>query len=361
MSELQRTPLFQSHVSSGARMVPFAGWEMPVQYTGIIPEVNAVRSGVGIFDISHMGQLMLTGSGSRRTLDSLCTNDVSRLEDGQGQYTLLLNETGGVIDDLIVYRCTADRWFLVVNASRIDEDFAWIQKHLSSDAALSNLSADTAGLAVQGPEAAQLFSNLTGLTLPERFCLAEHELSGGSVTICRTGYTGEDGFELFCSASQAADWWQQLTGAGAVPCGLGARDLLRLEMCYPLNGSDLLRDRTPLEAGLGWACALDRESEFIGKSVLTQQKAEGVSHRLVALRMTEKSPPPRHGYPVLADDTEVGIVTSGGHSPTVDCGIALAYVRAPHAARGTTLQIQIRNRSFACEVVKKPFLSKSSA
>ncbi|MCP4786615.1 MAG: glycine cleavage system aminomethyltransferase GcvT [Fuerstiella sp.] len=361
MDDLRRSPLHDTHVRLGARMVPFAGWEMPVQYEGIIPENKAVREKLGVFDISHMGQVFVsseTVGAAAGWLDSILTNNVARLDVGQGQYTLLLNETGGVIDDLIVYRQTDIDYFLVVNASMVDEDVEWMQAKLpESGVTLVNRSADFAGLAVQGPAAATAFQTMFGESarLPERFSMATITTPDGDVIICRTGYTGEDGFELFCDAASGPNWWQHCTTAGATPVGLGARDSLRLEKCYPLNGNDLSPDRTPLEAGLAFAVDLHKP-EFVGRESLIRQKTKGLHRRLVAIKQIGKSPPPRPGYLVLSGDEEVGTLSSGGVSPNLGCGISMAYITSGHNKPGTPLDIEIRGKRFPAEVVKKPFI-----
>lgn len=354
---LKSSPLEAVHTSLGARLVPFAGWNMPVQYSSIIQEHNAVRGHAGIFDISHMGQFIVEGPGACAWLDRMLTNHAARLAPGEGQYTLLLNENGGVIDDLILYRTGETSFFLVVNASKIEEDFAWLTAHAAADAELRDESAAWAGLAVQGPEAAGIFATACpGDTLPPRNGLAT-TVAGGIV--CRTGYTGEDGFEFFCPVVEAAAWWEKLTTAGATPCGLGARDTLRLEMGYPLNGNDLSPDRTPVEAGLGFFCNVEKGG-FIGSEIITHQKAEGTDVRLAAIQYTDKGAPPRAHYPVLdIDGIELGELTSGVLSPSLQCGIAMAYLPASLAKPGTPLQIDVRGRRFPAKVVKKPFYKRA--
>jgi aminomethyltransferase len=359
--DLKQSPLHDEHLKLGARMVPFAGWQMPVQYEGIMPEHKAVRSSLGVFDISHMGQLFVrcaTPDVACRWLDGLLTNNVAKLEPGDGQYTVLLNDRGGVIDDLIIYRENATDYFLVVNASKVDEDFAWMQAHLSNaEIAFTNQSSEFAAMAVQGPKAAESFVALFGAdaTLPARFCMGAITTDAGDVIICRTGYTGEDGYELFCPADMGPAWWRRCLDAGAAPTGLGARDSLRLEKCYPLNGNDLSPDHTPLEAGLGFAVDLNK-SAFIGRDVLVQQKADGLPQRLVALKQLGKSAPPRPGYAVFFGDLQVGTLCSGGVSPTLGFGVSLAYIPAGHNQIGTPLEVEIRGKRFPAEVVKKPFV-----
>jgi aminomethyltransferase len=352
----KQSPLHEAHLQAGGKLVEFAGWNMPVQYQGIVPEHTAVRTNVGMFDISHMGQVRVKGPVS--WLDSLLTNALSKLQAGTGQYTLLLNERGGVIDDLLVYQSGANEWFLVVNASKRDEDVAWLKAHLSSDVELSDESDATAGLAVQGPQAAARFVQWTGLELPKRNGIAQVVLPGGiAATICRTGYTGEDGYELFCAAESGVEVWQALLAQGITPCGLGARDSLRLEMGFPLNGNDLSRNRTPLEAGLGFF--VDLSKDFVGAEVLRQQKAAGGLAKLMGLKMVGTAPPPRAHFPVLHQGQVIGETSSGGFGPTVGCGIAMAYLPPEAAAPGTELEIDIRGRRFPATVEKRPFLKKA--
>jgi len=340
-------------------MIPFAGWNMPVQYSNIIKEHTAVREDVGIFDISHMGQLFLSGEGAEEWLNTILANDVNKLDIGEAQYTFMLNEKGGVIDDLIIYRFGEDQIFLVVNASMIDEDVAWLEKHLADGLTLTNESNDWAGMAVQGPNSAALYEKLfPGRTLPKRNGIDKWEEDGKNFIVCRTGYTGEDGYEFFCSATDGSAWFKNFVDNGAEPCGLGSRDSLRLEVCYPLNGSDLSPERTPLQAGLGFFCALDK-GDFIGGDVLRKQKEEGLGERLVALKYTGKGAPPRAHYGVFSKDgEELGELSSGVMSPSLREGIAMAYLPVAHAKIGTQVEIDIRGRRYEAEVVKKPFYKK---
>lgn len=356
MSDLNRTPLESAHINLGARLVPFAGWNMPVQYSSIIEEHKAVREKVGIFDISHMGQFIVSGTNAEAWLNRMLTNDISQLAPSQGQYTLMLNAKGGVIDDLIAYRTGENDYFLVVNASMIDEDLAWLQQHIDPDISLTNESDQWAGMAIQGPLAEETFAKVCpGETLPPRNGIAT---TNSGAIVCRTGYTGEDGFEFFCPASEGVAVWNQFIEAGAAPCGLGARDTLRLEVGYPLNGSDLSPERTPIEAGLGFFCKLDK-GEFIGREVLAAQKENGPEVKLTAVQYTSKGPPPRAHYPVLAeDDTVIGELASGALSPSLMTGIGMAYLPVEHSKIGTPLQIDVRGRKFPAEVVKKPFYKK---
>ena len=357
-TDVKSTPLAAKHVELGARMVPFAGWNMPVQYTGILDEHKAVRETCGIFDISHMGQFTVAGDSAAAWLNSMLTNDINKLNVGQGQYSVMLNDRAGVIDDLILYRMEPETFFVVVNASKIDEDFAWLSAHQPAGVTLENHSDEYVGLAVQGPECGEVFSRvIPGVELPPRNGISRISAEGTDLIVCRTGYTGEDGFEFFCPAKEGVKWFEAFLGAGAKPCGLGARDSLRLEMCYPLNGSDLSPDKTPLEAGLGFFCALD--TDFIGSDILREQKANGLSQRLAAIEYTGKGAPPRSHYAVHVPGGEaIGELTSGVLSPSLMKGIALAYLPAAHAKVGTELEIDVRGRKFPAVVVKKPFYKK---
>lgn len=350
------SPLAAEHARLGAKFAPFAGWEMPIQYAGIIPEHRAVRESCGVFDISHMGQIWISGDGAADWLNGLLTNDVSRLAPGEGQYTLMLNESGGVIDDLIAYRTGETEYFLVVNASKVAEDASWLAEHLAPGLQLTDESDDYGGLAIQGPDAAAAWEKMAGpgTPLPPRNGIARHD----ACLVCRTGYTGEDGFELFAPVEEIGEWFARALEAGATPCGLGARDTLRLEKCYPLNGSDLDAVHTPIESGLGFFVSLDKPGDFVGRAVLARQKADGPAVRLSAIRQIDKGPPPRHDYAVFTPGgTEpVATLTSGSLSPTLGIGIGLAYLPTALSRPGTPLEIEVRGRRFAAEVVRKPFV-----
>jgi aminomethyltransferase len=351
--ELNHSPLEAAHVKRGAKLVSFAGWNMPVQYTSIIDEHQTVRSKAGIFDISHMGQFFVSGPAAESWLNRMFTNNIAKLTPGQGQYTLMLNERGGVIDDLIAYRTGQDNYFLVVNASMIDEDFFWMASYQDEHASLRNESELWAGMAVQGPLAAEIFAKVRpGEILPPRNGIS---FSKDGAIVCRTGYTGEDGFEFFCPAAEGIACWEKFLSAGAAPCGLGARDTLRLEMGYPLNGNDLSPERSPIEAGLGFFCDLEK-GDFIGRETLARQKAEGTAIKLTALQYSDKGPPPRSHYPVLSADGQIiGELASGALSPSLMTGIGMAYLPAEFSKHGTSLQIDVRGRLFPARVVKKPF------
>lgn len=354
----KRTALYDEHVKLGAKMVPFAGWEMPVQYTSIVEEHQAVRSNIGMFDISHMGQLIASGSGAGDWLNTMLTNNIRRLDIGQGQYTFLLNGRGGVIDDLIVYRIEKETFLLVVNASCTDEDFEWLDGHRWNNIHLGDRSTHFGGVAIQGPRVPNLFVNL-----PVRNQIVDVELEGIPVSMARTGYTGEDGVEVFFSAKDAVKFWNMILEIGRKlgikPCGLGARDTLRLEMCYPLNGSDLSPDRNPIEAGLSVFVDLTK-LHFIGRDSLLNMKMNAPGEKLVPFRMKEKGPPPRPHYAVFEDSERIGEVTSGTLSPSLHWGIGMAYVLAPHAKIGAEIEIEIRGQRFPATIEKKPFYKKPS-
>jgi len=358
------TPLYEEHVRRGAKIISFGGWLMPVQYTSIVEEHHAVRNNVGIFDISHMGQLLVSGPATRGWLNTMLTNNIDKLEVGQGQYTFFLNEAGGIIDDLIVYRIEEQKFLLVVNAARTDEDFAWLERYRPKDVDLKNRSANFGGVAVQGPRMAELFRALFGenANLPTRNHIVDLPFDGTSVSVARTGYTGEDGVEVFFRAEDAAKFWnsalEEGKALGIKPCGLGARDTLRLEVCYPLNGSDLSPERNPIEAGLGFFVDLTKPN-FIGREVLVKAKENGSPEKLVAFRMQTKGPPPRPHYSVFDDGNRIGEVTSGTLSPSLNYGIGMAYVSAPHATIGTKIDIEIRGQKFPAIIEKKPLYKKS--
>jgi aminomethyltransferase len=355
---LKRTPLHDAHVKAGARMVPFGGWDMPVQYAGIIEEHRTVRTAVGLFDVSHMGEFEVEGPEALGALQSLTTNDVAVLDIGQVQYSALCYPDGGIVDDLTVYRLGADRYMLTVNAGNIDKDWEWVSTH-AGGARWRNVSAETALIAVQGPKAEALIGRLTerDVTAIGYYRFAHGVVGGVHTLISRTGYTGEDGFELYVAAGDAARLWAALLEAGrqdgVAPIGLGARDTLRLEMRYALYGNDIDATTNPLEAGLGWIVKAAK-GPFNGRDAIEKVRAAGVTRRLVGLEMAERAVA-RHGYPVLKDGAAAGVVTSGSYGPSVDRYIAMAYVAAPHAAVGTELSVEIRGQSKPARVVKTPF------
>ena len=342
-----RTPLYERHRALGVRMVPFAGWEMPVQYEGVIPEHRAVREDCGVFDVSHMGELEVEGPQARPLLQSLLSNDLDRVEVGGAQYTLLTNEQGGIVDDLIVYRLEGGRYLLVVNASNREADFGWLKDRERPGSDIRDVSDRYALLAVQGPRSLERL----GLGEAPAFTFEMGEIDGVECMINRTGYTGETGVELMAMAEDAEQLWDAVLARGATPCGLGARDTLRLEVCYPLHGNDIGPDTDAISAGLGWVCALDKD--FTGVEELSRIKAEGPKRKLVAFVMQEAGIP-RQGMAIV----EGGEVTSGSHSPMLDRGIGMGYVAAEHAAPGSMLTIDIRGRERRAEVVPKPIYKR---
>jgi glycine cleavage system T protein (aminomethyltransferase) len=346
---LRRTPLHDRHVALGARMVPFAGWEMPVQYEGVIPEHRAVRADAGVFDVSHMGELEIEGPTARDLLQGVLSNDVDRLQNGDAQYTLLTNRGGGIVDDLILYRLGDCRYLIVANASNAAAVFDWLQERELRGSDVRNVSDEYALLAVQGPRALERL----GLPPAKPFTWAMGRLDGVEVMINRTGYTGEEGVELACMSDDAGQLWDAVIARGVVPCGLGARDTLRLEVCYPLHGNDIGPHWDAISSGLGWACALD--TDFTGVDVLRRVKAEGPTSRLVPFAMTEKAIP-RQGMTIQGG----GEVTSGTMSPMLEIGIGMGYVPAASAKPGTELVIDVRGRERRAEVKKKPLYSKEN-
>ena len=353
--ELRKSPLHARHKALGARMVEFAGWEMPVQYRGIQAEHSAVRSRAGLFDVSHMGEIDVEGPGAAGFCQRVTTNDVERLKPSQAQYTLLLNDRGGVIDDLVIFRLETDRYLLCVNASRRAVDFAWLASHAGDDVTVRDVSDAYALLALQGPAAEAILQPLTALELPalKAFNFLVGQVSGVRCIVSRTGYTGEDGFELYCPAEDGVRLWDALVGTGAVePAGLGARDTLRLEKGFPLYGHELDETTTPPEARLGWVTRLDK-GPFIGSEVLSRKAP--LRRRLVGLEM-EEAGIAREGYPIFHDESEVGRVTSGTRSPTLGKAIALGYVSPETAALGTEVRVEIRRRRVGARIVRIPFV-----
>ncbi len=344
---LLKTPLHDRHVALGARLVPFAGWEMPVQYEGVIQEHRAVRADAGVFDVSHMGELEVEGPRAHELLQSLLSNDLDRIAPGQAQYTLLTNDRGGIIDDLIAYRLDRCRYLLVVNASNRETDYAWLREHEISGSDVRDVSDEYGLLAVQGPNAIAKL----GLAPAPKNTFAEVEIDGVQAMANRTGYTGEDGCELLCMAEDAVALWDAVLARGVTPCGLGARDTLRLEACLPLHGNDISADTDPISAGLGFACAL--EKEFTGVAELRRIKEQGPERKLSAFVMEEKAIP-RHGMAIEGG----GEVTSGSHSPMLDVGIGMGYVPAARAVPGTKLTIDVRGKPRTARVVKKPIYKR---
>jgi aminomethyltransferase len=365
---MKQTPLNAVHKALGARMVPFGGWEMPVQYTGVIDEHLAVRERAGLFDVSHMGEIEVTGAEALTLVQRLTTNDAAQLVDGQVQYSALCYPDGGVVDDVTVYRSSANHYLFCVNAANVDKDFAWMQQVRADSglagANLSNRSDEFAQLALQGPKAEAILGQLSGVPLSaiRYYHFGAGKVDGVPALISRTGYTGEDGFELYVPAAAAVNLWLQLLEVGKddglVPVGLGARDTLRLEKGYALYGHELSPAITPLEAGLGWIVKLEK-GDFVGRDALVRQQAAGISRRLVGLVMEERGIP-REGYPVFAGERQVGQVTSGTMSPSLKNGIALALVESACAVLNAELLVGIRDRKLKAKIVKPPFIKKAN-
>lgn len=358
---MKRTPLFNKHVSLGAKMVPFAGFEMPVQYSGLTEEHFAVREKAGLFDVSHMGQFFIEGPGAKDLLQYVATNNADALKDGKAQYTCLTNENGGIVDDLIVYKIADEKYFVVVNASNIDKDWNHINNHNTFGAIMTNASDEMSLLAIQGPKATEILQKLTPIQLQDLpyYHFTIGEVAGiQDIIISNTGYTGSGGFEIYFKNEDAEKLWDDLMSAGEefgmLPCGLGARDTLRLEKGFCLYGNDLDDNTTPLEAGLGWITKFDKD--FVAKDILEKQKSEGVTKKLAGFEMQEKAIP-RNGYPVVdAEGKTIGKVTSGTMSPMKKTGIGLAYLDTDFTKVGTEIFIQIRNKNIPAQVVKPPFV-----
>jgi len=378
---VKRTPLFAAHQKLGGKLIEFGGWEMPVQYTSITEEHLAVRNTAGVFDISHMGEVLIRGPGAEDFLNHTLSNDVRKLSVGQGQYTLMCQESGGVVDDLYAYRLEPDTFLLIINASRIDEDVGWLQKQLGVVAdprqvSLLNASDQFGAVAVQGPRVAEFINHcfpgpsLGGTLVGQISDLKKNQaakirFAGGDIWVSRTGYTGEDGFEVVAEAPAIERVWNRILELGAPcglkPAGLGARDTLRTEVCYPLYGHELTESTTPLEAGLGVFVALEK-GEFVGRQVLAEQKAKGVGKRLVAFRMTDKCAPPRPNYSICSTGpgaARLGEVTSGTQSPSLGIGIGMGYVPAESAVPQTPIEIEIRGKRAPAVIVPKPIYRKA--
>lgn len=359
---MKRTPLYENHVSLGAKMTDFGGWELPVQYEGIIKEHNQVRNAAGLFDVSHMGEVTARGEGAQEFIQNLVTNDISQLQDGRAIYSPMCYPDGGTVDDIIVYRISKDDFFIVVNAANTDKDFEWMKQNLSGGVELNNVSQSYAQLALQGPKSQFILQKLTGFDLSAlkffRFA-KDVEVDGVKCMVSRSGYTGEDGFELYVNSEQAPRLWDAILEAGrdegAVPVGLGARDTLRFEAALPLYGHELSKDISPLEAGLGRFVKLEKE-RFIGKEALQKQSAN-LKRVLVGFELVDPGVA-RSGFEVYAGERNIGFVTSGSYSPTLNKNLGLALVEAAFSPEGTQIEIAIRNRKAKAVVVNKPFYSK---
>ncbi|MCL7749855.1 glycine cleavage system aminomethyltransferase GcvT [Halalkalibacter alkaliphilus] len=364
MADLKRTPLFHLYKEGGAKTIDFGGWDLPVQFLSIKEEHEAVRTKAGLFDVSHMGEVEVKGPRALDYLQKLMTNDVSKLVDGQAQYTAMCYEDGGTVDDLLIYRKAEDDYLLVINASNIEKDVEWMQQHIIEGVTAINVSSDIAQLAIQGPIAEQILQKRTSFDLSSiRFFRFADQVNvdGVDALVSRTGYTGEDGFELYCAADQAAKLWKSLLEAGKedglVPCGLGARDTLRFEARLPLYGQELTKEISPLEAGIGFAVKVNKDADFIGKEALKKQKEEGLKRKLVGLEMIDKGIP-RTGYEVFVGDKLVGFVTTGTQSPTLKKNVGLAVLDIDVTALGTEVEVQVRKKRLKAQVVSTPFYKK---
>jgi len=353
-TDLKHTPLYEQHAELGAKLVPFAGWEMPVQYEGIREEHAAVRTHAGMFDVSHMGEVEVEGPGALAFLQRVLSNDVAEIDVGGAQYSCLCNEEGGVLDDLFAYRLGGDRYLIVTNSANHEADLAWLGRwsRQYGDVAVRDVADRYAMLAVQGPHARDVVARTLAIGLPPRMRVATARIGGRPALVCGTGYTGEDGVELLIDPEVAPAIWAELLDGGAVPCGLGARDTLRLEACFHLHGNDLTPGRNPIEAGLGWCCA--EQTGFVGADAVARARREGTAERLVPFTI-EGAGIPRQGNAVLVDDEEVGVVTSGTFSPSLEVGIGMAYVRTTLGAEpGTAIEIDVRGKRRAARIGSKP-------
>ena len=359
---MKRTPFFDIHQKAGGKIVPFGGYEMPVQYAGIMEEHKTVRNAVGVFDVSHMGEFFAAGAQALPFLQKITVNDVSKLTPGKAQYSAMCYEDGGIVDDLLIYMLAENSYMIVVNASNIDKDWEWMKKHCPSEVTFENKSDGTALLAVQGPKSLLTMQKLTSADLSSipYYHFVQGNLAGIDMIISRTGYTGELGFEIYFDVRHGEKIWNAIFDAGKefgiAPIGLGARDTLRLEMGYCLYGNDIDQTTNPIEGGLGWITKLAK-GEFIAKPVLERTKADGPKRKLVGMMLHEKAVP-RHGYPLMASGASVGVVTSGTFSPTLEKGIAMGYVNAAHASIGSKIQIDVRGKFIDATIVALPFLKK---
>lgn len=360
---MKKTPLYEEHIALNGRMVEFGGWSMPVQYSGLKDEHFAVRGAVGLFDVSHMGEVSVRGKEAFSFVQNLVTNDVSKITDGQAQYTVMCNPQGGIVDDLLVYRFSETNFLLVINAANIEKDFAWMKKNHKGQSELKNVSDNYFQIALQGPKSNEVFSKISILNLSEigYYRFAEETLLGQTCIVSRTGYTGEDGFEIYGPSEHGKVVWQALLDAGTSfgikPCGLGCRDTLRLEAKMALYGNDIDEKTNPYEAGLGWVVKLAK-NEFIGKEALAKVKAEGPARKLVGLEMIDRGIP-RHDYPLLNEAEEkIGIVTSGTMSPTLNKCIALGYLPTSYKV-GDTIYVGIRDKKAKAQICKTPFYQRT--
>lgn len=364
-TELKRTPLFDEYAKYGGKTIDFGGWALPVQFSSIKEEHDAVRNRAGLFDVSHMGEIFVEGPDALSYLQKMLSNDISKITIGGAQYSALCYENGGVVDDLLTYRLADNRYLLCVNAANTEKDFEWLQQHVEGDVTLTNASADYAQIALQGPLAEEVLQTLTDtdLTTIKYFHFQENVLvDGHAVLVSRSGYTGEDGFEIYGTPAAITDLWNKILDAGkdkgVVAAGLGARDTLRFESCLPLYGQELSKDITPLEAGIGFAVKLAKDPQFIGQQALIDLKEQGLPRKSVGIEMIDKGIP-RHDYKVFKDGVEIGIVTTGTQSPMTKRNIGLALIDAKFAEVGNEIEVEIRGKLAKAQIVKKPFYKRS--
>jgi aminomethyltransferase len=365
MTELKRTPLYEVYKEYGGKTIDFGGWELPVQFSSIKEEHEAVRTRAGLFDVSHMGEVIVTGPDSLNYLQKMLTNDISKVKNGGAQYNAMCYENGGTVDDLLVYKIEDNHYLLVVNASNIEKDFKWLQDHLEGNVSIDNLSEKMAQLALQGPLAEKVLQKLAGDSDLSEISFfkfqQEVKIDGKNALVSRTGYTGEDGFEIYCDASEAVDLWKAILSAGeeegVVPCGLGSRDTLRFEATLALYGQELSPEISPLEAGIGFAVKLNKEADFIGKEALKQQKAMGTARKLVGIEMIDRGIP-RHGYPVYKGDELIGEVTTGTQSPSLKKNIGLVLIKNEHTGLDSEIEVEIRGKRLKARVVPTPFYKR---
>lgn len=364
MTELKKTPLYSLYAEYGAKTIDFGGWDMPVQFSGIKDEHDAVRNRAGIFDVSHMGEIIVKGKDSLEFLQKVMTNDFSKLQTGRALYTAMCYENGGVVDDLLVYKLDEQEYLLVVNAANTEKDYQWLKQHISGDIEVEDVSEQYALIAIQGPKAQSILQKIVNNTDLEEIKFFRFEqdldLNGAKALVSRTGYTGEDGFEIYCRPEDAQNLWKELLKSGEkeglLPCGLGARDTLRFEATLPLYGQELSSEITPLEAGLGFAVKLNKE-DFIGKEALKKQKEEGVPRTIVGIEMIDRGIP-RTGYRVFSEGEEIGYVTSGTQSPTLKKNIGLALIKSDHNEVGKELEVEVRKKRIKAKIIKTPFYAR---
>jgi aminomethyltransferase len=366
MTELKRTPLFEVYKEYGGKTIDFGGWELPVQFSSIKEEHEAVRTKAGLFDVSHMGEIEVKGTESLNYLQKMMTNDISKMKVGGAQYTAMCYENGGTVDDLLVYKFDDNHYLLVVNASNIDKDYKWLEDHVEGDVTLDNLSEKMAQLALQGPLAEKVLQKLAGKEDLSQIGFfkfqQEVELAEKKALVSRTGYTGEDGFEIYCASEDAVELWKAILNAGedegVLPCGLGSRDTLRFEATLALYGQELSPEISPLEAGIGFAVKLNKEAEFIGKEVLKKQKENGEERKLVGIEMLDRGIP-RHGYPVFKGEELIGEVTTGTQSPTLKKNIGLVLIKVEYSGIESEVEVEIRGKRLKAKVVPTPFYKRN--